>query len=147
VEFFRDQRLCYMARAARDAGRLPEALFGRIVDLSEKIDGLIEEPEAPSLIHGDIWSGNVLTKDNRVSGFLDPAVYYANPEIELAFITLFGTFGDTFFSHYEELRGIREGFFEVRRDIYNLYPLLVHVRLFGGGYVGAVESTLGRFNL
>lgn len=145
VEFFWDQRLVYMARVAREAERLPDSLFGRIVDLSEKLDEFIEEPEAPSLIHGDIWGGNVLTKGNKVSGFLDPALYYADPEIELAFITLFGTFGDAFFRRYGELRGIRGGFFEVRRDIYNLYPLLVHVRLFGGGYVGAVESTLGRY--
>lgn len=68
------------------------------------------------------------------------------PEIELAFGTLFGTFGPAFFRRYGELRPLRPGFFEVRRDLYNLYPLLVHVRLFGGGYVGQVEAILSRLS-
>jgi fructosamine-3-kinase len=58
---------------------------------------------------------------------------------------LFGTFGDPFFRRYGELRPIAPGFFEERRDLYNLYPLLVHVRLFGGGYVGSVEGIVRRF--
>ncbi len=78
-------------------------------------------------------------------GFVDPAIYYAHPEIELAFTTLFGTFERPFFDRYHELRPIAPGFFEERRDIYNLYPLLVHVRLFGGSYVSSVERTLRQF--
>ena len=74
-----------------------------------------------------------------------PAIYFADAEIELAFATLFNTFGDSFFARYSERRPLRPGFFEERRDLYNLYPLLVHVRLFGGGYVGAVERILDRF--
>ena len=92
-----------------------------------------------------MWGGNVLVKGGRIAGFVDPAIYYADPEIELAFSTLFSTFGDAFFARYAELRPLRPGFFEERCDIYNLYPLLVHVRLFGGGYVGSVSGTLSRF--
>ena len=92
-----------------------------------------------------MWSGNVLTKDGRIAGFVDPAIYYADSEIELAFSTLFSTFGDAFFRRYDELRPLRPGFFEERRDLYNLYPLLVHVRLFGGSYVGSVERALARY--
>ena len=98
-----------------------------------------------SLIHGDVWTTNVLARNGRVTGFIDPAIYYAHAEIELAFTTLFGTFDEDFLRRYEELRPIAPGFMEVRRDIYNLYPLLVHVRLFGGGYVASVESILHRF--
>ncbi len=143
--FFRDQRLLYMARLALEAGRLPAALMGRLEAFAARLDEWLIEPEAPSLIHGDVWGGNVLADGGRISGFLDPAIYYAHAEVELAFATLFGTFGEAFFARYAELRPLAPGFFEVRRDIYNLYPLLVHVRLFGGPYVGSVERILGRF--
>lgn len=145
LPFFRDQRLQFMADVAMRAGRLPASLRKRIDVLCGKLDRWIEEPAAPALIHGDLWGGNVLAADGRVSGFIDPAIYYADAEIELAFTTLFGTFGDAFFRRYGELRPIRAGFFEERRDLYNLYPLLVHVRLFGGSYVHQVEATLRRF--
>ncbi len=106
---------------------------------------MIEEPEQPSLIHGDAWSANVLAKGDKITAFLDPAIYHADPEIELSFISLFDSFGAAFFEHYEEIRGVRPGFFEERRDLYNLYPLLVHVYFFGGGYLSSVQSTLRRF--
>ncbi|MFQ5491862.1 MAG: fructosamine kinase family protein, partial [Phycisphaerae bacterium] len=88
--------------------------------------------------------GNVLALGGRITGFVDPALYYGDPEIELAFATLFGTFGRPFFDRYQEIRPLRPGFFDLRRDILNLYPLLVHVRLFGGGYVASVERILAR---
>jgi len=145
VEFFRDQRLRYMARVAHDAGQLPLNLLHKVERLAEKLDRWLEEPPHPSLIHGDVWSGNVLAEGGRITGFLDPAIYYADSEMELAFITLFHTFGNTFFRRYNEIHSIRPGFWEIRRDLYNLYPLLVHVRLFGGGYVSSVQRILDRF--
>jgi len=81
-------------------------------------------------------------RDGRIAGFVDPAIYHADPEIELAFSTLFSTFGAPFFERYDEIRPLNPGFFEVRRELYILYPLLVHVHLFGGGYLGGVEATL-----
>ena len=145
IAFFRDQRLLYMAGQALDAGRLPPRLMRGIERLASRLDRWLEEPVRPSLIHGDMWGGNVLCRGGRIAGFVDPAIYYADAEIELAFSTLFGTFGKPFFERYASLRPLRPGFFEERRDLYNLYPLLVHVRLFGGSYVGSVENTLGRF--
>ena len=147
VEFFREQRLLYLARVAHDAGRLPPEDLKRVERLAERLDEYLGEPGLPSLIHGDVWSANVLAKGDRISAFLDPAIYHADPEIELAFLSLFNSFGETFFERYDELRPIRPGFFEVRRDLYNLYPLLVHVYFFGGGYLGSVRSTLRRFGL
>ena len=145
IDFFRERRLLHMAGEALRAGRLPAPLFGRIDSFAGDIGRFLSEPELPSLIHGDMWGGNVLVKGGRIAGFVDPAIYYADPEIELALSTLFSTFGDAFFARYAELRPLRPGFFEERCDIYNLYPLLVHVRLFGGGYVGSVSGTLSRF--
>jgi len=144
-DFFRDHRLMYMGREAERVGRLPTALMRRLTLFCEVLDRWITEPAHPSLIHGDMWTGNVLSASDHISGFIDPAIYYADPEIELAFTTLFSTFGDAFFSRYHELRPIRSGFFEERRDIYNLYPLLVHARLFGGSYVASVDRTLSKF--
>ncbi len=145
VEFFRDQRLLYLARVAHEAGRLPAEDLERIVRLAERLDEYLEAPERSSLIHGDVWSANVLAKGGRITAFLDPAIYHADPEIELSFISLFNSFGEPFFERYAEIRGIRKGFLEERRDLYNLYPLLVHVYFFGGGYLDSVRSTLRRF--
>ncbi len=144
-DFFRDQRLLYMGRLALDRGKLIRATFARLEKLCGRIEDYIAEPDRPALIHGDCWGGNVLTRDDRIAAFVDPAIYYADPEIELAFSTLFSTFGQAFFDRYQELRPIAPGFFEVRRDIYNLYPLLVHSALFGGPYPDQVHRTLSRY--
>lgn len=145
LEFFAEQRLLYMARQCVEHGRMPARLLNQIEKFSQDLGRWLREPAQPSLIHGDVWTTNLLAEHGRVTGFIDPAIYYADPEIELAFATLFGTFSDAFFARYGEMRPIAAGFFEERRNIYNLYPLLVHVRLFGGGYVQSVRRTLRRF--
>lgn len=147
IEFFRERRLLHMAREARDIGRLPAALMDRIELLADQLPDWIDDSARPALIHGDLWTGNVLVRRGRIAGLVDPAIYYADPEIELAFATLFGTFGSAFFQRYGELRPLRPGFFEWRCDLYNLYPLLVHVRLFGGSYVGEVARILDRLGI
>ena len=147
IEFFREQRLLYLARVAHEAGRLPRGDLEIIHRLAERLDDYLEEPERPSLVHGDVWSANVLAKGDSITAFLDPAIYHADPEVELAFISLFDSFGDAFFERYAEIRAISDGFFEERRDLYNLYPLLVHVSFFGGGYLESVRTTLRRLGL
>jgi len=147
IEFFRDHRLLYLARVAHKAGRLPNDDLGKVERLAERLDEYLEEPERPSLIHGDVWRANALARGDRIAAFLDPAIYHADPEIELAFISLFNSFGGAFVERYAEIRGIRDGFFEGRRDLYNLYPLLAHAYFFGGGYLGSVRATLRRFGL
>jgi fructosamine-3-kinase len=147
IEFFRDQRLTNMARQCVDAGRAPEGLLERVQRLGERLPRLIDEPRAPALLHGDLWGGNILSDGDRVTGFIDPAIYYGHPEIELAFTALFSTFTQAFYDRYHEIHPIRNGFFEERADLYNLYPLLVHTRLFGGSYLSQAERTLARYGV
>jgi len=142
VPFFRDQRLLLMARQAQQEGRLPAKMLDRIERLAQRIDDYLIEPAFPSLLHGDLWTGNVLVRKGRIAAFVDPAIYYGHPEIELAFATLFGTFGEIFFEAYEGLMPLEPGFHELRSSLYNLYPRLVHVRLFGSGYLAGIDRTL-----
>lgn len=145
VDFFAERRLLHMGREALASGGIGGDAMTRLERLAARLPEFIDEPAHPALIHGDIWGGNVLTRAGRIAGFVDPAIYFADPEIELAFSTLFSTFGDSFFSRYAEHRPLAPGFFEVRRDLYNIYPLLVHARLFGGGYGAQADAIARRF--
>ncbi|RCK27015.1 fructosamine kinase family protein [Thalassospira lucentensis] len=147
ITFFGEHRLRYMATAAHQEGILPTRLVNRIDKLIVKLGDLIADKPAASLLHGDLWGGNILCQDGKIAGLIDPAIYYGDREIELAFGTLFGDLTPEFFKQYDEVSKIEPGFFEERRDLYNLYPLLVHVRLFGGSYVDSVDQTLSRFGV
>jgi fructosamine-3-kinase len=142
TDFFADSRLRPMAAQAAARGRISSGLRDRVLGVADAARRLLREPEAPALLHGDVWSGNILTERGRVTAFLDPAIYYGHPEVELAFIILFGTFGRAFFDRYGASRLIAPGFFETRAAIYNLYPLLVHARLFSGPYPAMIERSL-----
>lgn len=145
VDFYCEHRLLYMGAEATKIDRLPLNLMVRLEKFTDTLNKKLLEPNAPSLIHGDLWGGNILCHDDKITGLIDPAIYFAHAEVELAFTTLFSTFGKTFFRRYQEHRPLDPGFFEERCDIYVLYPLLVHVRLFGGSYVSQVERILSRF--
>jgi fructosamine-3-kinase len=147
IPFFRDHRLLAMARAAEAEGRLPAKLRIRLERLAERLDIYLAEPRHPSLLHGDLWTGNVLVRGQRIAGFVDPAIYCGHPEIELAFTTMFETFGPAFFETYESLLPLEPGFHELRSGLYKLYPTLVHVRLFGSAYLPPIERTLAQLGL
>jgi fructosamine-3-kinase len=147
LQFFREHRLRHMATLAYNEDALSSVQLNRIERLADRLDQWLLEPPHPSLIHGDMWSGNVLVKDGKIAGFVDPAIYCGHPEIELAFSTMFGTFGAPFFEVYHALRPIEPGFHETRCAIYNIYPALVHVRLFGGSYWNQIDSALKSIGL
>lgn len=142
VSFFVEHRLLYMARQAHGEGRITADLLRRLEILAEKLPGILPATQVPRLIHGDIWRGNIIAGPGGIAAFIDPGVYYADPEIELAFIILFRTFSKRFFDAYHEIVPIAPEFFDIRRHIYNLYPLLAHVRIHGKDYVDGVEKTL-----
>ncbi len=141
IEFFGQHRLLYMAGQAA----VPARLYERLENFTANLDNFISEPPHPSLLHGDLWGGNVLTGQNgKIAAFIDPAIYYGHPEIELAFTTMFATFSTPFFDAYAANAPFEQDFFELRRDIYNIYPNLVHAALFGSSYLIPVEQTLSR---
>lgn len=140
--FWRDRRLAPQLRRARDLGRLP----GRMADwdaLFARLPALLAagEDDGPSLLHGDLWSGNVLSADGAPA-LVDPAVYRGHREADLAMADLFGGFGARFHAAYAEASPLLPGYAETRRSIYQLYYLLVHVNLFAGGYISQTAATL-----
>jgi fructosamine-3-kinase len=145
VEFFRDHRLLHMAREALNDGSIEPSTMQKIEKLAGRIDRFIGGGVKPSLIHGDLWGGNVLLGPDKIAAFIDPAIYYADPEMDLATIRLFDTFGDAFFQRYNEIRPIRRGFDTERRYIYALYPLLVNTRGSGNRYALEIDTILKRF--
>jgi protein-ribulosamine 3-kinase len=115
----------------------------RFERLFHKLDKLFPA-EAPALLHGDLWSGNVLCDDHANPVLIDPAVYYGHREMDLAMTRLFGGFDAGLYAAYHAESPLEQGW-EERADLCNLYPLMVHVNLFGGGYVAQVEAVLKRF--
>ena len=118
--------------------------------LQKKFDALFKKlpdifpAEKPALLHGDLWSGNLLADAEGDPCLIDPAVYFGNREMELAFTRLFGGFDSRFYDTYKEVHPLQAGF-EDRVDICNLYPLLVHANLFGGHYLLEIEDILRRW--
>ncbi len=145
IEFFKRERLLDFATKAFEELQLPEETYLRILSLCDELEKYLVEPKQSSLLHGDVWSGNVLIHRGEVAAFIDPALYYGHHEVDLAFIMMFSTFGDRFFEHYRKLFPIEDDFVEVRADIYNLYPYLVHLRAFGEGYLPYIEKTLTKY--
>jgi fructosamine-3-kinase len=144
VQFFAQHRLLYMAQEALKEEKIDKKMMKQVEKLTGKLTSYIKSPNPPSLIHGDVWGGNILAGPDRIAAFLDPAIYYADPEIELAFIRLLNTFNASFFGRYNEINPIKPGFFEERADLYSLYPLLVHTRLFGPSYARKVQKILDK---
>lgn len=141
--FFIEQRLEVQLKLAIDSAHLDHSNTKQFENLYQQLTSIFPE-EKPALLHGDLWSGNVITTQGGEPCLIDPAVYYGHREAELSFTQLFGGFGNAFYDSYGETYPLTHGF-NSRVDIYNLYPLLVHVNLFGGGYVQQVKSILKQF--
>lgn len=137
-EFYRTNRLAPHLELARKQGYLPPQRAALLHKLIEELDSLLDDMETrPCLIHGDLWSGNFLTTAEGAA-LLDPAVYYAPREVELAFIELFDGFPPGFVEYYRAISPLPEGY-EKRRPVHQLYYLLVHLNYFGEEYGPAVE--------
>jgi protein-ribulosamine 3-kinase len=142
IEFFCEYRLKTQLKLALDQHKITKQILHQFDVLFGKLSSVLPV-EKPSLLHGDLWRGNLISDELGNPCLIDPAVYYGNREAEIAFTLLFGGFSDNFYSAYQEAFPLQPGFPE-RIDIYNLYPLLVHVNLFSGRYLSQVVSILNR---
>jgi len=140
LSFFIEERLSKQLTIAKKNKAIPSAIYAQFENLYKKLPEIFPD-EKPALLHGDLWSGNFMTGNDGSAWLIDPAVYYGNREAELAFTKLFGGFDSQFYEAYNHHFPLFSDF-EDRVDIYNLYPLMVHVNLFGGGYLSSVESIL-----
>jgi len=141
--FFTEERINPQLKMAIDSGKMDSDILKNWDRLSRKLDDLLP-PCKPSLVHGDLWSGNYLFDESGNGVLIDPAVYYGHPEMDLAFSKMFGGFSSDFYSGYESITKLEPGF-NGRKEIYNLYPLLVHVNLFGGHYTSQAVRFLKQF--
>ena len=112
--------------------------------MMDHLEDYLPEPAFPSLLHGDLWNGNYLVGNDGEACLIDPAVYVGHAEADLAMTELFGGFPQRFYVAYNEANPVDPGYRE-RRDLYNLYHLLNHLNLFGGGYLGSVREILRAF--
>ena len=143
ADFFREQRLMVQMEVAAGSGLLPGHIKRAFESLFRRLDDIFPK-EPPALIHGDLWSGNYHVDEKGEACIIDPAVYYGSREMDIGMSRLFGVFGSGFYEAYNEAWPMEPGWRE-RIEICNLYPLMVHVNLFGSGYLGSVESILSKF--
>jgi len=143
IEFFMHERIEPQWKLAVNTGKLADLPIGQLANLERILPEIIPD-EKPALLHGDLWNGNFLVDTEGAACLIDPAVYYGHREMDLAMTKLFGGFDPEFYRSYQAEFPLEKGF-ESRLDIHNLYPLLVHVNLFGGGYVQQVKNILSRF--
>lgn len=143
ISFFSEERIGPQLKMAIDSGKLNSSIFKNWGRLTGRLDELLP-PCKPSLLHGDLWGGNYLFDTSGIAALIDPAVYYGHPEMDLAFTKMFGGFSPDFYEGYKSVSPSEPGLTE-RVPIYNLYPLLVHVNLFGGHYTNQCKDLLLKF--
>ena len=141
VAFWRDMRLGYQLRLAAQSGHR-----GKLVTRGERLLGRLsaffsDYAPRPSLLHGDLWSGNAAMMQDGTPLILDPAVYYGDREADLAMTELFGGFSAGFYGAYDDAYR-RDPGYATRRQLYNLYHVLNHLNLFGGGYAAQAEGMI-----
>jgi fructosamine-3-kinase len=140
ADFFAEQRIGYQLKLAkRRGGNFPES--NRVVDLVR--NKLTEWQPQASLVHGDLWSGNAAMSSDGTPIILDPATYYGDRETDLAMTELFGGFPTAFYHGYNEAWSLDSGYGQ-RKSIYNLYHVLNHFNLFGGGYANQAQTIIQR---
>ena len=143
-KFFAGRRLLYQTELAHRNGLLDSTNNQSLITICNRLPDLIP-PQPASIIHGDLWSGNLHTGPNGEPVLIDPAAHYGWAEAELAMMTLFGSPPDSFFRTYESVRPLEPGYRE-RFDLYNLYHLLNHLNLFGESYLGSVRAIIKRYS-
>jgi fructosamine-3-kinase len=143
TDFFIVERLEPQVKIGVEKGMIYTNLLLQFTNLFKRLDQLYPH-EKPALVHGDLWSGNYLINTTGEPVLIDPAVAFVHREVDIAMTSLFGGFDPAFYQSYNESFPLEKGW-EKRADLWNLYPLLVHVNLFGGSYLQQVQSCLNQF--
>jgi protein-ribulosamine 3-kinase len=143
-EFYQQERLGAQLELAIKNGRASAAMRRGCEQLFARLPELCGPSEPPARLHGDLWGGNLLVDEQGAPCLIDPAVYGGHREIDLAMMRLFGGFAPRVFAAYDEAYPLAPGHAE-RVALYQLYPLFVHVNLFGGGYAASVERALAAY--
>lgn len=138
--FYWEERLAPLVQQGFEQGLLDSRAVGQLEQLGKRLSEHFPD-RAPSLLHGDLWSGNFMVAPNGQAGLIDPAIYYGHREMDLAMTRLFGGFQGVFYQAYQEAFPLDKGW-ENRVLLCQLYPLLVHLLLFGRSYRSAVEEVI-----
>lgn len=142
--FYAERRLSPLTERAVARGLLPASVAARLQRLCAQMGQFTGDAEPPARLHGDLWGGNAFAADSGEPVIFDPAVYGGHREIDLAMMRLFGGFSRRVFDAYRESYPLTPGH-EDRVALYQLYPLLAHVNLFGGGYVSQLDRALSQY--
>jgi protein-ribulosamine 3-kinase len=142
-EFFAAERLFPMVKRCSDKGLLSKAHLSQFVLVQKQIASVFPE-EPPSLLHGDLWSGNIMCSTASEPVLIDPAIYFGHRSVDLAMTALFGGFHASFYEAYHYHFPLPANHRE-QWDICKLYPLLVHLYLFGTGYLSPIERILQKY--
>jgi protein-ribulosamine 3-kinase len=145
VEFFIDQRLQPLVDRCLEKKLLENRHRNDFENLYQRLPAIFESGTRPALLHGDLWSGNFICDENAGPVLIDPAVYYGHPSVDLAMTTLFGGFRAAFYESYHYYAPFPANYKE-QWEVCNLYPLLIHLYLFGSSYRSRITETLFSFS-
>jgi fructosamine-3-kinase len=144
VDFFIHQRLEPLIKVCTDKKLLLQKHHQQLERLYRYLPQIFDNKQTPSLVHGDLWSGNFMCNQASEPVLIDPAVYYGHPSVDLGMSTLFGGFRPGFYEAYHYHAPFPKNY-EEQWQVSNLYPLLIHLYLFGSSYLSQIEQTLDKF--
>ena len=145
VKFYFNKRILYQFKLAEKNGYATNELREGISKLENKVEEILSgSEELPSLLHGDLWSGNYMVDENGDACLIDPAVYYGHREADLGMTKLFGGFNSEFYNSYNDNFPLADGY-DYRENIYKLYHVLNHLNLFGRGYYPQAISLINYY--
>jgi len=143
-DFYINQRILALTIKARDKGLMNYNDCQKTESLCQNLSNIIPYSK-PALIHGDLWTGNLISNQDGDPVLIDPAIYYGHPEMDIAMLYLFGSVPQLAIESYQSIKSMEKGW-EDRLDLHQLYPLLVHLLLFGEGYYNDVINIINKYN-